>query len=108
MASSERASPRDGHGAADATSGKASKVTHIDDARKKRDATSADTSTGPGTSTEPGAKKAVTPASRKRRGKKGANYNHAKVAALKAAIANGTYSIDPQRIADKFIEQESP
>ena len=36
------------------------------------------------------------------------NFNHEKVAALKAAIANGTYEINPQRIADKFIEQECP
>ena len=35
-------------------------------------------------------------------------FNHEKVAAIKAAIANGTYTIDPQRVADKFIEQESP
>lgn len=75
MASSKRASPVD------------SNVTHIDDARRKRDPQ-------------------APPAQAKN--KKGANFNHEKVAAIKAAIANGTYSIDPQRIADKFIEQESP
>jgi len=35
-------------------------------------------------------------------------FNHEKVASLKAAIAAGTYSINAQRIADKFIEKESP
>ncbi len=35
-------------------------------------------------------------------------FNHEKVARIKAAIANGTYTIDAQRIADKFIEKESP
>lgn len=35
-------------------------------------------------------------------------YNREKVQALKAAIANGTYTINPQRVADKFIERESP
>lgn len=64
-----------------------SNVTHFDDARRKRD---------------PQAPQAQPKA------KKGANFNHEKVAAIKAAIANGTYSINPQRIADKFIEQESP
>lgn len=34
-------------------------------------------------------------------------YNKAKVDAIRAAIANGTYVINPQRIADKFIEQEA-
>ncbi|MBX2882784.1 MAG: flagellar biosynthesis anti-sigma factor FlgM [Granulosicoccus sp.] len=75
MASSNRASPEE------------SNVTHIDDARRKRDP--------------------QTPAAQPK-AKKGANFNHEKVAAIKAAIANGTYSINPERIADKFIEQESP
>ena len=35
-------------------------------------------------------------------------FDHEKVASIKAAIANGTYQINAQRIADKFIEQESP
>lgn len=35
-------------------------------------------------------------------------FDHEKVASIKAAIASGTYQINAQRIADKFIEQESP
>ena len=35
-------------------------------------------------------------------------YNHEKVEAIKKAIADGTYVINPQRVADKFIERESP
>lgn len=35
-------------------------------------------------------------------------FNHEKVATIKEAIANGTYTIDAKRIADKFIEKESP
>ena len=35
-------------------------------------------------------------------------YNQEKVEAIKKAIADGTYVINPQRIADKFIERESP
>jgi negative regulator of flagellin synthesis FlgM len=74
-------------------------VTSLDDARKKRQVKTA----------EPAAKAspAETPRPAKKR-QKGANFNHEKVAAIKAAIANGTYTINPQRIADKFIEQESP
>ncbi len=34
--------------------------------------------------------------------------NREKVDAIKEAIANGTYRINARRIADKFIEQESP
>lgn len=34
-------------------------------------------------------------------------FDAEKVAALKAAIANGTYQINAQRTADKFIERES-
>lgn len=74
-------------------------VTSLDDARKKREVKTA----------EPAAKasSAETPRPAKKR-QQGANFNHEKVAAIKAAIANGTYTINPQRIADKFIEQESP
>lgn len=35
-------------------------------------------------------------------------YNTEKVEAIKKAIAEGTYTINPQRIADKFIEREAP
>jgi len=35
-------------------------------------------------------------------------FNREKVNALKKAIANGTYQINPHRIADKFIEREAP
>ncbi len=34
--------------------------------------------------------------------------NEEKVEAIKLAIANGTYRINARRIADKFIEKESP
>lgn len=35
-------------------------------------------------------------------------FNREKVDAIKKAIANGSYQINPQRIADKFIEREAP
>ena len=87
MASSNRTSPA------------LDNVTHIDEARRKRDVDRP----------ERDRSNASTVKNRKLNGaKKGTRFNHEKVAAIKAAIANGTYSIDPQRIADKFIEQESP
>jgi len=35
-------------------------------------------------------------------------FDHQKVADIKAAIAAGTYKINAQSIADKFIERENP
>ncbi len=35
-------------------------------------------------------------------------YDEEKVEAIKKAIADGTYQINPTRIADKFIEREAP
>ena len=35
------------------------------------------------------------------------DFNHAKVAEVKAAIADGSFKIDPQRIAEKLIAFES-
>jgi len=84
MASSKRTSPP------------IDNISHIDDARRKR---------GSGDDSPP--TKTTNAQDTGTNGKKGPNFNHEKVAALKAAIASGTYSIDPQRIADKFIEQES-
>ena len=70
-------------------------VTDIAAAREQR--------VSPEKSVEPKAKKAT-------KAKKVSNrkFDHEKVASIKAAIANGTYQINAQRIADKFIEQESP
>ena len=60
-------------------------------------------------------KKSASTAGKKPTGAKGSTkstsnrrFDHEKVASIKAAIANGTYTIDAQRIADKFIEKESP
>jgi len=66
-------------------------VTDIADARNQR--------AGPTSDSAPKTKKAA-----------GSNrkFDHEKVASIKAAIASGTYKINAQRIADKFIEQESP
>ncbi|MBX2824501.1 MAG: flagellar biosynthesis anti-sigma factor FlgM [Gammaproteobacteria bacterium] len=84
MASSQRTSPP------------VDNIRSIDDARRKRE------HDDPPSATQPTAARAKGST-----GKKGPSFNHEKVAAIKEAIANGTYSINPQRIADKFIEQES-
>ncbi len=44
----------------------------------------------------------------KRRDHGNRTFNHEKVEAIKAAIANGTYKINHERVAAKFIEREAP
>lgn len=70
--------------------GKTDNVTNIEDARRKARGGNSK-------------KSASRPSSQPKR-----NFNHKKVAEIKAAIAAGTYSINAQRIADKFIEKENP
>lgn len=38
--------------------------------------------------------------------KRNRTIDHEKVERIKAAIADGSYTIDPMRVADKFIEYE--
>lgn len=77
-------------------------VTDIAKARKRHNKSTA----GESDTVKPASTKSAAASTAVKKGIR--KFDHEKVAAIKAAIEDGTYSIDPQRVADKFIERESP
>ena len=77
-------------------------VTDLDEARRKREAPSAER----GAKAEAGAEAEPPKPARRRRDPANRRFDAVKVERLRREIAEGRYEIDPFSVADRFIEHE--